>query len=171
MWKVWSFTKPGGIWKRGVSENLLGPSGSPKKWPILITEMVLAGITEKRPFLRFAENGPKKHSKKAKRLIFIGGKGLFLARKSVLSYGMGPRFLAKGRAYPSAWGHFGTFGSIVRLLVSELRSFSWGDPSDTPKSVPPPHCALCSQRAGWITKGVFGKNHTFLRVYHFGPFP
>ena len=48
-------------------------------------EMVPAGITEKRPFLRLAEKqkqakicfSPKKHSKKAKRLIFIGEKGTF----------------------------------------------------------------------------------------------
>ena len=35
--------------------NLLGPSGSPKKWPTLTTDPVPAGITEKRPLLRFAE--------------------------------------------------------------------------------------------------------------------
>ena len=53
---------------------------------MLTTEPVPAGITEKRPFLRFAEKRktgrksvffPKKLPKLAKRLIFIGEKGTF----------------------------------------------------------------------------------------------
>ena len=52
----------------------------------MTTEPVPAGITEKRPFLRFAEKRktgrksvffPKKLPKFAKRLIFIGEKGTF----------------------------------------------------------------------------------------------
>ena len=35
--------------------NLVGPSGPSKKWPTMTTDQVPAGITEKRPFLRFAK--------------------------------------------------------------------------------------------------------------------
>ena len=33
----------------------VGPSGPPKKLPTLTTDLVPAGIMEKRPFLHFAE--------------------------------------------------------------------------------------------------------------------
>ena len=35
--------------------NLVGPSGPSKKWPTMTTDLVPAGVTGKRPFLRFVE--------------------------------------------------------------------------------------------------------------------
>ena len=78
------------------------------------------GETAVFTFCRKAENGPKirffpkKLPKFAKRLIFIGEKGTF-------SFGQLCPVVAGTWL---RWFRFGTFGSIVRLFVSELRPFS-----------------------------------------------
>ena len=51
-----------------------------------------------------------------------------------------PDFCQESVCSPWRWLRLGTFGSIVRLFVSELRPFSCGDPTDAPKSLTPPHC-------------------------------
>ena len=61
-----------------IIKILGGTVKATKKWPTLTTDLVPAGITEKLPFLRFAEKRKtgqksvfkKKHPKSAKRLIF-----------------------------------------------------------------------------------------------------
>ena len=134
---------------------------SSKIQPARRTQQCNAGFTEKRPFLRFAEKRKtgrksfffsKQLPKFAKRLIFIGEKGIFffwqlcpvvartwLRLKS--DFFLGPKnpdfdlkihffsvFCQRGVRNPWHWFCFETFGSIVRLFVSEFRPFSWGEP-------------------------------------------
>ena len=48
-------------------------------------------------------------------------------------------FWQSGARNPRRWFRFGTFGSIVRFFVSELRPFSWGEPGRrAKKSYPTP---------------------------------
>ena len=50
-----------------------------------------------------------------------------------------PVFWQRGARNPRRWFRFGTFGSIVRFFVSELRPFSWGEPGRrAKKSYPTP---------------------------------
>ena len=50
-----------------------------------------------------------------------------------------PVFWQSGARNPRRWFRFGTFGSIVRFFVSELRPFSWGEPGRrAKKSYPTP---------------------------------
>ena len=48
-------------------------------------------------------------------------------------------FWQSGARNPRRWLRFGTFGSILRFFVSELRPFSWGEPGrHAKKSYPTP---------------------------------
>ena len=48
-------------------------------------------------------------------------------------------FWQSGARNPRRWFRFGTFGSILRFFVSELRPFSWGEPGRrAQKSYPTP---------------------------------
>ena len=50
-----------------------------------------------------------------------------------------PVFWQRGARNPRRWFRFGTFGSIVRFFVSELRPFSRGEPGRrAQKSYPTP---------------------------------
>ena len=153
------------------------------------------GETAVFTFCRKAENGPKilffskQLPKFAKRLIFIGEKGIFffwqlcpvvartwLRLKSDFFFGpqkSGFRpenpffsvFCQRGVRNPWHWFCFETFGSIVRLFVSEFRPFSWGEPGRRAENSSPtplwghrlPVTALalsarrpCGPRTGWM---------------------
>ena len=69
-------------------------------------------------------------------LFFFGPKNPDFGPKSIF-FVWDAVFFQRGARNPRRWFRFGTFGSIVRLFVSELRPFLWGDPPDTPKSPPP----------------------------------
>merc|ERR1712055_1188403 len=136
--------------------------------------MVPAGITEKRPFLRFAEKRkkgpkirffPKKLPKLAKRLIFIGEKGTFsfpqllpvVARTwlgvkvvffwPVFSYGT--PFFVKGAFVTLGVGSILAPSYLVYdFSFPSYARFRETNPADAPKSLPPPHCGgtVCQQQ-------------------------
>ena len=83
------------------------------------------------------------------------------ARKSVFSYGT-PFFCQRGARNPRRWLRFGTFGSILRFFVSELRPFSRGEPGRrAQKSYPTPlwghrlPVTALALSAGWIIYIVY----------------
>ena len=71
-------------------------------------------------------------------LFFLGPKNSVFGPK-ISFFVWDPVFWQRGARNPRRWFRFGTFGSIVRFFVSELRPFSWGEPGRrAKKSYPTP---------------------------------
>jgi hypothetical protein len=69
--------------------------------------------------------------------FFFGKKRIFGPK--LIFFVWDPVFWQSGARNPRRWFRFGTFGSIVRFFVSELRPFSWGEPGRrAKKSYPTP---------------------------------